>query len=149
MISDKMEKLQIYQTFIKVKLKVLGDLTSISETAHFVGCLRAVVGNTFPKRCTDGETRSAVCRPWRIGSRGEQRFISIMRDIGDYRAAKTEITNSYKSEHPDSVSQYTGSRVLMRMSLRSMWPKAVAVLTACHCEQCLKRAHGHMVFMDI
>ena len=107
--------------------------TSISETARLVGCSRAVVVSTYRKWCMDGETtsrRPAVCRPRRIDSRGERRLLRIVRR--DRRATTAEITTSYNSGDPDSVSQHTVQRTLLRMGLRSRRPKHVPALTARH-----------------
>lgn len=118
--------------------------TSISETARLVGCSRAVVVSTYQKWCRDGETasrRPTVCRPRRIDSRGERRLLRIVRR--DRRATTAEITTSYNSGDPDSVSQHTVQRTLLRMGLRCRRPKHVPALTERHRQMRLLWAKKH------
>lgn len=78
----------------------------------------------------DGEATSsspAVCRPQRIDSRGERRLLRIV--LRDRRTRTVEITTSYNSGDPNSVSQLTVRRTLSRVGLCSRRPNHVAALT--------------------
>ncbi|XP_055928709.1 uncharacterized protein LOC129959841 [Argiope bruennichi] len=118
--------------------------TAISETSRLMGYSRAVAVSIYRTWCMDGETtsrRPAVCRPRHIDFRGERRFLSIVRP--DRRATTSEITTSYNSGKPDSVSQYIVQRTLLRVVFRSRRPTHAPALTARHRQLCLQWDKKH------
>lgn len=56
-----------------------------------------------------------VCRPRRIGSRGEQRLLHNIRR--DQKVATAKKTNGYNSDDPDSVSGLTVQIPLLSMGI--------------------------------
>lgn len=79
--------------------------------------------------------------PRRIDSRKEQRLLRIIRR--DQRGSTAEITNSYNSVDPNSVSLHTVSCGLLGMGLRNRQPKHVPASIARYLQQRLRWAHEH------
>ncbi|KFM72688.1 hypothetical protein X975_11519, partial [Stegodyphus mimosarum] len=116
-ISDIMGKAADLYDFNKGQIITARRLgKSISEMVRLVGCSCAVVVSTYPKWCMDGEMTSfwpAVCRRWHTDSKRQQRLLCIV--WRDQRATTTEITTSYNSGDPDSISQHIVQHTLPHM----------------------------------
>lgn len=76
--------------------------------------------STHRNWCIDGETtslRAAVCLKRRIDYKGEGRLLNII--WFDRRATVAEITNSWNSRDPDTVSENTVRLDLLRLGRRA------------------------------
>lgn len=58
-----------------------------------------------------------LCRPRHIDFKGERKFSRLI--IRDRQGATAEIANNYNSGDPNSASQHTVQRALLRMGLRT------------------------------